>query len=106
MNLLFFLAGFALLAHVTLCLLLQRGLLDNQTVLRELFATPNERLVGNSPFRLLRVRYYFPWRPVPRSRQPMSLSQRVMLNFARATGLLMPVCALAFLALSFVRATT
>jgi hypothetical protein len=106
MDLLFYLAGFALLAHIALCLLLQRGLLDNPTVLRELFATPNERLVGNLQFRLLRVRYYLPWRPAPPSLDAMSPGGRIMLNFARATGILMPLCALAFLVLSFIQATT
>jgi hypothetical protein len=105
MDLLFYMAGVALLAHIALCLLLQHGLIDDPTVLRELFVTPNKWAVGNSRFQLLRARYYLPWRSVPGNLQSMSRGQRALFRLAQVTGLLMPLCALASTALDVIRAS-
>ena len=104
MDLLFFIAGSALLAHIALCLLLQNRLTGNTAALNELFASPNERLIKKSSFRLLRVRYYLAWRLTPQSLQVMSLGHRVLFTFAKMTGLLVPICSLGFLALSAIQA--
>src|SRR5258708_32623012 len=103
MDLLFFIAGCALVAHIALCLLLQNMLLNNTAALNKLFAIPNERLVKKSGFRLLRVRYYFLWQQTSQS-LGMSRGENVLFNLAKATGLLMPICALSFIALSVIQA--
>ncbi len=104
MELLLYMAGVALLAHIALCFALQRGPGENRAVLREIFATPNERLLGSSSFRLLRARYYLPWRPVPGDLRSMTSGQRLMLTLAQISGLLMPICFLFFIAASVIQA--
>jgi len=103
-DLLFDIAGIALIVHIALCSMLMRGLRDNSAMLDELFAVPNGRIVGRSSFRLLRVRYYLPWISV-RSLGPIGGGTRVILILAQISGLLMPICALSFLALATVLAT-
>src|SRR5205823_1383082 len=104
MDLLFVLAGVALLAHVALCALLQRRLREERNVLHELFATPNQALLGSSSFRLLRARYYLPWQGVPATIRSLDAGSRAILAVTRVTGLLVPTCSLAFLGLSMVQA--
>jgi hypothetical protein len=87
-DLLFYVAGIALLSHFALCFLLQHRLRDNLPARRELFATPNEVVGGPSRFKLLRARYYLLWGQGPTSRQTMSSGQIILFNFARTTGLL------------------
>ena len=48
MDLLFDIAGIALIVHIALCSMLKRGLRDNSAMLDELFAVPNGRIVGRS----------------------------------------------------------
>jgi hypothetical protein len=106
MDLLFFIAGSSLLAHIALCLLLQNMLLNNSVALNELFAIPNERLVKKSRFRLLRllrVRYYFLWQQTSQS-LGISRGENVLVSLAKITGLLMPICSLGFIALSIIQA--
>lgn len=103
-NIAFNIAGAALLTHLVICWLMKNSLVANDAALRQLFAVPNQRLVGSSGFQLLRVRYYLPWRATPAGIDSLSGSQRVMLGLAQVTGLLVPICALVFLALSAVQA--
>jgi hypothetical protein len=105
MDLLFFIAGCALLGHIALCLLLQRRLVSNTVALDKLFAIPNERFVKKTSFRLLRVRYYFSWQQTSQS-LGMSRGESVLLNLAKITGLLLPICSLGFIALSVIQAFT
>jgi hypothetical protein len=100
MEILFNVAGAALLMHLVICWLLKNGLAENAEMLQELFATPNRGLVGKSGFQLLRARYYVPWKFTSNTIKSMSRSRRLMLNLARITGVLVPLCALAFLALA------
>ena len=102
---LFYAAGISVLAHVALCFLLRRSLLERPQVLCEFFAIPNERLIGDLGVRLLRARYYIPWKSMPIDMQSMSRGQLSLLTLARITGVLMPICWLSFLALSFIQAT-
>ena len=101
MNILFDVAGAALLMHLILCWLLKGSLTANAEVLQELFAIPNQGLVKSSSFQLLRVRYYIPWKSsLSNGIRSMNGFQRLILCLARITGLLVPLCALAFLALA------
>jgi hypothetical protein len=97
-------AGIALLTHIALCWVLL-NVLNDPDVLRELFAIPNEWAVGKSRFRLLRARYYLPWRSVPGDPQSLSQGQRTLFRLAQMTGLLMPLCALGVIALSMIQAS-
>jgi hypothetical protein len=105
MDILFYMAGGALLSHFALCVLLQRRLREDPAALHELFAAPNERVIGQSRFQLLRARYYLLWRPMPKNLGTMSRGQVVLFNLAKTTGLLVIVGFLGFLALSVVQAT-
>jgi hypothetical protein len=106
MDVLFFYVGLVSLpSHIALCLLLQRSLRENWPALHELFATPNERVVGPSRFKLLRGRYYFWWRPVPGNVPALSGGQLALLNLARTTGLLVAVGFLGFIGVAFIQAT-
>ena len=100
MVVLFNAAGAALLMHLVICWLLKRSLSANAEMLQDLFAIPNQDLVGNSGFQLLRVRYYIPWKSTSNEIKSMDGSQRLMLNLTRITGVLVPLCALVFLALA------
>jgi hypothetical protein len=100
MNMLFYVAGTALLVHLVICWLLQRSLAANDETLKELFAIPNQGLGVKSRFQLLRFGYYLPWKAASHQTKSMDGAQRLMLRSARVTGVLVPLCALVFLALA------
>jgi hypothetical protein len=100
MDMLFYVAGTALLAHLVICWLLQNSLAANAETLKELFAIANQGLVGKSRFQLLRVCYYLPWKATSNQTKSMDGPQRLMFSFARITGVLVPLCALSFLTLA------
>jgi hypothetical protein len=99
LNVVFYVAGVALLVHLAICWLLQRSLTSNPDALQELFASPNQ-VLGKSRFQLLRVRYYVPWRAASSILPSMDVPQRLMLTLARISGILVPLCFLIFFALS------
>lgn len=102
----FFVAGVSLLAHLGLCIWLQRRLRAREDLLQELFAIPNEGVTRgrNIGIRLLRARYYLPWaRPALRNSQLDALD-RIVLAAGKMTGLAVPIACLTFFIVSFVQA--
>jgi hypothetical protein len=80
---LFSVAGVALLGHIVFCSALRLRLCDRDDVIRELFAVPNSFITGGVGPRLLRLRYYLPWRePAADSLEGDALS-RILLFCAR-----------------------
>jgi hypothetical protein len=106
MDLLLVIGGSALLAHAVLCQLLQRRLRDRPDVLQTLFAIPNQAILKDSSYRLLKARYYLSWQSLPEQARSIDPTSRTMLALARLTGLLMPVCLLSFLGMSVFEALT
>lgn len=83
MNVAFYVAGAALLMHLIICWLLKTSLAANEEALRDLFAIPNQRLVGNPTFQLLRVSHYLPWKTTSIWIKSMNGSRRVMLGLRK-----------------------
>jgi hypothetical protein len=106
MDLLLVIGGSALLAHAVLCQLLQRRLRDRSDLLQALFAIPNEAILKDSSFRLLKARYYLSLHMLPEEVRSLDHTSRTILTLARLTGLLMPVCLLTFLGMSVQEALT
>jgi hypothetical protein len=87
----FFVAGGCVAGHVVFCMVLLRQLEDREELIRELFAVPNQLLArdkSSSP-RLLRLRYYLPWRKPPLPWH-LSFSERLLLFASSASGILIP----------------
>jgi hypothetical protein len=97
-GLLFFAGGLAMLAHIALCALLVRGLAHNGAVKEALMAMPNRPLAPTSSIRLLRARYYLPWRSLPPTINELEAWVRRTLQTARITSLLCIVSMVGFLA--------
>ncbi len=93
---LFVTAGGALVGHVLLCAVLQYRLRDHAEVLGEVFAVPNSKLSSGLSFRLLRARYYLPWKTTNFEHVRLDSATRSLLLIARITGIVMPVASLAF----------
>lgn len=90
--------------HLALCLVLRRGLAGQRAVEDELFAVPN-RLLGTPYFmRLLRVRYFLPFRALPEGTHLLEPWVRATLLAARLTGLCILCAILGFFATAFVEA--
>lgn len=102
---LFFVTGVCLLAHIGICIWLQRRLRDREDLLQKFFAMPNEIVTRgrNAGVRLLRARYYLPWvRPAPNNSQ-LDVLERILFAAGKMTGLVVPMGCLAFFILSFVQ---
>lgn len=84
-------------AHVALSLALRALVRGNGTLAAELFAIPNEWIGRSWGLRLLRARYYLPWRQAPSEMRQQDLLARITFVLARLTGLVVPVAMLAFL---------
>src|ERR1700692_539397 len=106
MDLLLVIGGSALLAPAVLCQLLQRRLRDRSDLLQALFAIPNEAILKHSSYRLLKARYYLSLHMLPEEVHSLDQTSRTILTLAKLTGLLMPVCLLAFLGMSVQEALT
>jgi hypothetical protein len=99
---LFSVAGVALFGHIVFCSALRLRLCDRDDVIRELFAVPNSFITGGVGPRLLRLRYYLPWRePAADSLEGDALS-RILLFCASVTGLTVPIAFLAFFIVPFI----
>jgi len=94
-------AGIALVGHVAICAALQHRLSDRAEVLDELFAVPNRRLSTGINLRLLRARHYFPRAKSGLEDFRLGRTTHTLLFGARLTGLVVPIAALAFFAVSF-----
>ena len=101
MELLFKLAGLAMLAHLFLSQLSRYLVNWNSDLAMELFAVPNAPLVPDIGFRLLRAKYFLFWLPAPEAMHEESMLARVVLFAARVTGFAFPSCMLAFFASAF-----
>lgn len=104
---LFFVAGACLIAHIGLCIWLQRRLKVREDLLQELFSIPNEVVTrgGNVSVRLLRARYYLPWVRLALRNPQLDSLDLIVLAAGRMTGLIVPAACVAFFILSFVQAT-
>ena len=97
-GLFFFAGGVAMLAHIALCALLVRGVANNGAAKETLMAIPNRPLAPTSSIRLLRARYYLPWRSLPPTINELEPWVRRTLLTARITGLIFVVSMVGFLA--------
>ena len=93
---LFYVAGYAMLTHVVLCFILRRGLGKGSDIEGEILAILNRWLGSPIDFRLLRVRYYWPWTALPAGTKALAPWVRTTLTMARITGLLFPLGLLGF----------
>lgn len=101
-DILFYTAGAALFGHLVLCVVLKRRLGDQPDLLRNLFVAPNAVLLGDHGVWLLRVRYYWPWAKFAAS-NTLDEQSRMVLYATQATGLILPIAALGFLATQILR---
>jgi hypothetical protein len=86
-------AGGAMLVHFALCAIARRGLGRNPAIERELFTVPNRWLGAPDLIRLLRVRYFLPFRALPEGSHVLESWVRTTLLAARVSGLIF-VCAI------------
>ncbi len=94
-------AGYAMLAHLALSQLLRALVKWNSPLAIELFAVPNAPIAPDWGFRLLRVRYFLPWRPAPDALKQEPILTRLVFVLASFSGLAMPVLMLLFFASGF-----
>jgi hypothetical protein len=91
------LAGYMMLTHIVLSLVLRKMVQWNGPLAMELFAVPNAPIAPDWGFRLLRVKYFLPWRPAPAEMDHESPIARLVFWVTRITGAAVPVLLLAFL---------
>jgi hypothetical protein len=101
---LFLTAGVAMFLHLALCVVLHLALTGHPAIVDELFAVPNRLLGTPDVIRLLRVRYFLPFRAPPEGMRLLEPWVRVTLLATRATGLCVLCASLGFLAAAFVEA--
>ena len=104
MDVLFLTAGISMFVHLALCVILRRGLLNHPAIEDELFATPNRPLGTPNFMRLLRVRYFMPFRALPVEAHRLELWVRITLLATRVTGLCSICAILGFFVAAFVEA--
>ena len=106
LDVLMLIAGAALLSHLALCSIVRRGLsgTEHRALEDQLFAVPNRPLGTPNRFRLLRVRYFLPFRALPASASELEPWIRATLWAARITGLCFACASLGFVAAAFVEA--
>jgi hypothetical protein len=97
-------AGASMLAHLGLCALLRRDLTNNRAAEEDPLATPNRPLGTPGSIRLLRVRYYLPWRSLPPSASGLDPSARAILLASRLTGFLFVASLIGFFVVSLAEA--
>jgi hypothetical protein len=102
MDALFLTAGISMFLHLALGAILRRGLSNHPAIEDELFAVPN-RLLGTPNFiRLLRVRYFMPFRALPEEAHRLKPWVRITLVATRITGLCFICAILGFFVAAFV----
>jgi hypothetical protein len=99
--LLFEAAGAAMLTHIVLSQLLRFLVKWNSPLAAELFAVPNAAIAPDWGFRLLRVRYFVPWRSGPTQMHSAPFVTKLVFFVTRITGLAMPILVLSFFAGAF-----
>src|ERR1700751_5771660 len=101
-------AGIAMLAHFALSFVSVRSLVNHPAVAAELFAVPN-RLLGTPEWtpqwmRLMRVRYFLPFRAMPKCTRTLDAGVRRVLRATRLTGFCFPCALLGFFISVFIEA--
>jgi hypothetical protein len=77
----------AMFLHLVLGAIARRGLGDLPALEAKLFAIPNRALGTPGYIRLLRVRYFLPFRPLPEAASELAAWARTTLSAARFSGL-------------------
>jgi hypothetical protein len=87
LDILLVIAGVAMLLHFALCLIVRRSVAGDRAIEDELFAVPNRWAGAPDLIRLLRVRYFLPFWPLPQSARLLDPTIRATLLAARIAGL-------------------
>ena len=98
--------GAAMLLHLALCAVARRGLRDmtNRAIDEALFSVPNRWLGAPDLIRLLRFRYFVPFRALPDGAYLLEPWVRATLLGARICGLYFVCAMVGFIAVQFVEA--
>jgi hypothetical protein len=98
-------AGIAMLAHVVLSRAAVRSLADYPSVLTDLFAVPNQPLGTPEGFRLMRVRYFWPFRALPEAARSLDPGIQRLLQATRQAGFCFACAMLGYLGTLFIEAS-
>jgi hypothetical protein len=93
-----------MLAHMALSAVALRSLANHPGVAAELFAVPNRPLGTPDWIRLMRVRYFLPFKAMPESTRTLDAGVRGILWATRVTGLCFACAMLGFFISVFVEA--
>ena len=93
-----------MLLHIALSTIARRGLGSHPLIEAELFAVPNGWLGMPDLIRLLRVRYFLPFRALPVGSHMLEPWVRATLLAARVSGLIFICATLGFFMAAFVEA--
>src|SRR6266702_6612450 len=101
MFLLMELGGASFMVHIFSSQLLRALVRWRSPLAMDLFAVPNAPIAPDWGFRLLRAKYFLPWRPAPDALKQEPILTRLVFVLASFSGLAMPVLMLLFFASGF-----
>ena len=105
LDFLFLTAGVAMLAHVVLSRAAVRSLADYPSVQSDLFAVPNRLLGTPEGFRLMRVRYFWPFLPLPEAARSLDPGIQRLLQATRQAGFCFACAIIGFLGTLLIEAS-